>query len=259
MNYPLISEYVEAIKAAEDNFKMLTNLRPVLGEDGQPVMSIGNYSVVFKMEDEERGDYYAVKCFIKEQEGRSKAYKQITNEFQNVFSNYVIKFRYYEKELFVATKVSNENEFPVVLMEWIEARTLCSYLHDNCDHRYLLEKICFDFSILSYWLLHQPFAHGDLKSDNILVKNDGSIVLVDYDGMYVPAMRGQKARELGSPDYQHPQRKESDFDAHIDDFPLLLILMSLKAISIKPELVRKYSSNGTLLFSKEDFVNFGSS
>ena len=30
MNYPLISEYIEAIKSAEDNFKELTNLRPEL-------------------------------------------------------------------------------------------------------------------------------------------------------------------------------------------------------------------------------------
>lgn len=33
MNYPLISEYIEAIKAAEDNFKVLTNLCPVFGDD----------------------------------------------------------------------------------------------------------------------------------------------------------------------------------------------------------------------------------
>lgn len=40
MNYPLISEYVEAIKAAEDNFKKLTNLRPILGEKGQSVKGL---------------------------------------------------------------------------------------------------------------------------------------------------------------------------------------------------------------------------
>ncbi len=37
MNYPLISEYIEAIKAAEDNFEELSYLRPVLGDDGLPV------------------------------------------------------------------------------------------------------------------------------------------------------------------------------------------------------------------------------
>jgi len=36
MNYPLISEYKEAIKSAEDNFEELKHLRPVLDEDGDP-------------------------------------------------------------------------------------------------------------------------------------------------------------------------------------------------------------------------------
>ena len=55
MNYPLISEYIEAIKSAEDNFEELTNLRPVFGDDGQPVMTSGNFAVVFKMEDMKMG------------------------------------------------------------------------------------------------------------------------------------------------------------------------------------------------------------
>ncbi|MBR4924970.1 MAG: hypothetical protein IKZ61_04375 [Prevotella sp.] len=69
MNYPLISEYVEAIKSAEDNLKELTNLRPVLSDDGQPLMTSGNFAVVFKMQDFETSKFYALKCFIKDQEG----------------------------------------------------------------------------------------------------------------------------------------------------------------------------------------------
>ena len=30
MNYPLISEYIEAIRSAEDNFDKLSNIRPLL-------------------------------------------------------------------------------------------------------------------------------------------------------------------------------------------------------------------------------------
>lgn len=75
MNYPLISEYIEAIKAEDrsaegrslsENFEGLTNLRPVLGDDGQPVMTSGNFAVVFKMEDIETGKFYALKCVTKE-------------------------------------------------------------------------------------------------------------------------------------------------------------------------------------------------
>ena len=75
MSYPLISEYIEAIKSAEDNFKELEYLRPVLGDDGQPIMSSGNFAVVFKMKDQRNGKLYAVKCFTKDQEGRSESYK----------------------------------------------------------------------------------------------------------------------------------------------------------------------------------------
>lgn len=43
MNYPLISEYIEAIKSPKDNFDELINLRPVLDGDGEPIMTSGNF------------------------------------------------------------------------------------------------------------------------------------------------------------------------------------------------------------------------
>ena len=210
MNYPLISEYIEAIKAAEDNFDQLKHLRPVLDDDGEPVMTSGNFAVVFKMKDEQTGKFYAVKCFTKEQEGRAEAYHQIAEELKDVDSPYLIPLRYLDKELFVDTEQTNETEFPVLLMEWVEGKTLDKYLRENLDDKYALEMLAYRFSQLAQWLISQPFAHGDLKPDNILVKEDGTLVLVDYDGMYVPAMKGQKAREHGSPDFRHPSRTEDE-------------------------------------------------
>lgn len=63
MNYPLISEYIESIMNAGDNFDKLSYLRPVLNENGSPIMSSGNFAVVFKMTDGVK--YYAIKCFTK--------------------------------------------------------------------------------------------------------------------------------------------------------------------------------------------------
>ncbi|MBR1518664.1 MAG: leucine-rich repeat protein [Prevotella sp.] len=253
MNYPLISEYLEAIKSAENNFKELTHLRPVLGEDGQPVMTSGNFAVVFKMKDEQTGKLYAVKCFTKEQEGRAEAYHQIAEELKDVDSPYLVSIRYLDKELFVDTNQTDETEFPVLLMDWVEGKTLDKYLRENLDDKYALEILAYRFSQLAQWLIPQPFAHGDLKPDNILVHEDGTLVLVDYDGMYVPAMKGQKARELGSPDFRHPLRTENDFDEQIDDFPLVSILLSLKAISLNNELFADYCTTNHLLFSENDY------
>ena len=259
MNYPLLSEYIEAIKAAEDNFEELSYLRPVLGDDGLPVMTSGNFAVVFKMKDELRGKFYAVKCFTKEQEGRAEAYKEITKELKGVLTPYLVSIQYLDKELFVDTEQTTETEFPVLLMDWVEGKTLDKYLRENPDDKYALEMLAYRFSQLAQWLIPQPFAHGDLKPDNILVREDGTLVLVDYDGMYVPAMKGQKAREIGSPDFRHPLRTENDFNEHIDDFPFVSIMLSLKAISLNKELLEEYYTPNQLLFSEKDYRNINDS
>lgn len=273
MNYPLISEYIEAIKSAEDNFKKLTNLRPVIGDDG-PIMSVGGFSVVFKMKDERDGIFYALKCFTKEQEGRTEAYRHITEELKDVESSYLVSIHYFDKELFVDTDQTTETEFPVLLMDWVEGQTLdkklrglvhgCLITFERMAFEYFeydfdLQLLTYRFSHLAMWLKRQPFAHGDIKPENILVREDDSLVLVDYDGMYVPTMNGQKARELGSPDFRHPSRTETDFDEHIDDFSLASILLSLKAISLQPSLIEEYGASDRLLFSEKDYLNLSES
>lgn len=234
MNYPLISEYIEAIKAAEDNFDQLKHLRPVLDDDGLPVMTSGNFAVVFKMKDERDGKLYAVRCFHRDQEGRAESYRLIEEELKDVASPYLVSFRYMDKELFVDSSQTDETEFPVLLMDWVEGITLDKYLRENLDDQYALEMLAYRFSQLAQWLIPQPFAHGDLKPDNILVREDGSLVLVDYDGMYVQAMKGQKARELGSPDFRHPARTEDDFNENIDDFALLILTLSILTVCESP-------------------------
>ena len=257
MKYPLISEYIESIKHSEDNFNVLSTLRPVYDEAGEIVMSSGNFAVVFKMKDESSGKLYAVKCFLKEQEGRDITYQQITDELEYASSNYLCSIKYFQKELFVDSTVSSDTEFPVLLMDWVEGVTLDKYVHQHISDKYALQLITYQFCRMAAWLMSQPFAHGDLKPDNILVTEDGALVLVDYDGMYVPAMQGQKARELGSPDYRHPLRTEDCFNEHIDDFPLALIGMSLKAIALDTSLLQNNAKTDSLLFSESDFHNIG--
>ena len=258
MQYPLISEYVDAIRSAEDNLDKLRDLRPVFDSNGTPIMSSGNFAVVFKMKDVRTGRMYAVKCFTREQEGREEAYRQIADELESVQSTYLAKVKYYDRELFVDTQSSDDNEFPVLLMDWVEGETLDKYIRQNINDTYALEILAYNFSRLAMWLLQQPFAHGDLKPDNILVHDDCSLTLVDYDGMFVPAMQGQKSRELGSPDFRHPLRTEDDFNEHIDDFPAISILLSLRLIASNPSLLDKYGASDRLLFSESDYRSLSS-
>ena len=258
MQYPLISEYVDAIRLAEDNFDKLRNLRPVLDYNGNPIMSSGNFAVVFKMKDVNTGKLYAIKCFTKEQEGRKEAYRQIADELEFVQSTYLAKVEYYDNELFVDTQSSDSSEFPVLLMDWVDGLALDRYIRQNINDKYILEMLAYNFSRLAMWLLPQPFAHGDLKPDNIFVHDDGSLTLIDYDGMFVPAMQGQKSRELGSPDFRHPLRTKDDFNEQIDDFSAISILLSLRLIAFVPSIFIFYGTYDRLLFSENDYRDLSS-
>lgn len=259
MNYPLISEYIEAIRSAEDNFDKLSNLRPVLDSNGNPIMSSGNFAVVFKMKDIVTDRLFAVKCFIKNQEGRSERYAKIADELQYVSSPYILHVRYLERELFVDSANCDEEEFPVLVMDWVDGQPLDAYLRQHIDDTYGLQMLAYSFCRMGAWLLSQPFAHGDLKPDNILVRDDGTLVLVDYDGMFVPSMKGETATETGSPDFRHPLRTEQSFNEHIDDFSIATIALSLKSIALDSQLYNKYAAPDRLLFSVVDYSDIGQS
>ena len=258
MQYPLISEYLAAILEAKDNLDRLSHLVPVLDKCGEPYRSSGAFAVVFKMKDEQTGKCYALKCFTEEQEGRAEAYRKIAEELEFVDSPYITSVKYIEKELFVDSNCEDE-EFPVLLMDWIEGETMETYIADNYTDNYAMSMLCYRFCKMAAWLRSQSFAHGDIKPDNIMVHPDGTLTLVDYDGMFVPAMKGQKSPTIGTKDFSHPLRTVDDFDETIDDFALASIALSLKAISLNPSLLNTYGASDRFLFSAADYLDLSKS
>ena len=254
MQYPLISEYVKAIQDAGDNLDKLAYLTPVLDDHGEPYRSSGAFAVVFKMQDKSTGKYYALKCFTEEQEGRADAYRQIADELDMVDSPYITSVKYMEKELFVDSQCE-EDEFPVLLMDWVGGETMEAYIAANYHNQSAMSMLCYRFGKMAAWLRSQSFAHGDVKPDNIIIRPDGSLTLVDYDGMFVPSMEGCKSPTIGTKDFCHPLRTMDDFDETIDDFSLASIALSLKAISMKPTLLDIYGASDRLLFSENDYRN----
>ena len=254
MQYPLISEYVKAIQDAGDNLDKLSYLTPVLDDHGEPYRSSGAFAVVFKMQDKSTGKYYALKCFTEEQEGRADAYRQIADELDMVDSPYITSVKYMEKELFVDSQCE-EDEFPILLMDWVEGETMETYIAANYHNQSAMSMLCYRFGKMAAWLRSQSFAHGDVKPDNIIIRPDGSLTLVDYDGMFVSSMKGSKSPTIGTKDFSHPLRTVDDFDETIDDFSLASIALSLKAISMNSKLLDAYGASDRLLFSENDYCN----
>ena len=258
MQYPLISEYVAAIRDAKENLDELAYLEPVLDNHGEPYRSSGAFAVVFKMKNPKTGRNYALKCFTDEQEGRGEAYRQIAEELEFVDSTYITAVKYLEQELFVDSSC-NDEMFPVLLMDWVDGETMETYVADNYADNHAMAMLCYRFCKMAGWLRSQSFAHGDIKPDNIMVRPDGTLTLVDYDGMYVAAMKGRKSPTIGTKDFAHPLRTVDDFDETIDDFALAVIALSLKAISLDPSLYTTYGASDRLLFAANDFLDLSKS
>lgn len=258
MVYPLISEYTEAILSAEDNFNELSYLRPVLDDSGNPIMSSGNFAVVYKMEDVNTGKYHAVKCFTRDQENRNKRYKNICSTLSEEESIYLTTFSFHEAELFVDSSQTDETEFPVLLMDWVDGKPLDKFIEEYSGNPFVLYELCYNFRQMAKWLVSKSFAHGDLKPDNILVQEDARIVLIDYDGMYVWSREKQDAPEGGTPEYRNPFH-HTPYNEHMDDFALAVLALSLNLISISYDIQNKFNRGNGLLFSLEDIKDINKS
>ena len=245
MNYPLISEYIEAIKNAEDNFNELSNLRPIYNDKGELIMSSGNFAVVFKMTDGVKN--YAVKCFLKEQEKREEAYNEISEYLSKQHSDYLLQVKFYANELFVDNRQCGCTDFPILVMDWVDGFCLDNYIIRNASKPDILEDLYSQFITFIKWLLPKHFAHGDLKPDNIIVDKRGRLKLIDYDGMYVPSMAGQAAHEIGSPQFQYVGRTAEDFNEYIDDYGALYLALNLRLSLLSG---RQFSENLCLPISE---------
>jgi formylglycine-generating enzyme required for sulfatase activity len=256
MLFPTIEEYKDAIRIAEHSLATLKEYEVVKTASGEPWFSSGNFAVVFKMKHRNNGKLLALKCFTRFQERRQESYKLISAHLDTNKSPYLLHYNYLDNEIWAAGA-----EYPVVAMEWADGATLGDYVKEQCrlNNKANLKALAKNFEALTAWLITQPFAHGDLKPDNIIVRHDGSLALVDYDGMFVPAMQGQQAREFGSPVYRHPKRTIDTFDRYIDDFSLLVLLLELRLIAADTRHYSAALSGDSIVAKSGDWNNVGSS
>jgi hypothetical protein len=143
-------------------------------------------------------------------------------------------------------------------MQWAEGDLLHSYIEKQLRYPWFLAQLRAKWVTLVRDLEYARVAHGDLQQGNILVR-DGSIQLVDYDGMWVPALKGRHATETGHRAYQHPERSEQDYGQEIDRFSALVIYLSLAALEQDASLWENFHTGDNLIFVREDFLQVGRS
>ena len=143
--------------------------------------------------------------------------------------------------------------YPILYMRWIDGPTLDLYVGEMLHRREVLLHLAAEWLRVISALQTSGMAHGDLQHGNVIVDH-GQLRLIDHDGIFVPAMSGWSASEVGHQHYQHPQRTARHFDASLDNFSAIVIYLSLLALAEEPKLWAEYHDEN-LLFTKADFLD----
>ncbi|MHB0877298.1 MAG: hypothetical protein ACYC5O_14775 [Anaerolineae bacterium] len=170
---------------------------------------------------------------------------------------------YHEQGILVKHQNGGQDVYPLLEMEWVEGDTLLECVDRYCaaKDRARLRELAFRWQGLYGDLRAAQVAHGDLSGGNVLVRPDGCLVLIDYDGVFTPDMAQFQAVVGGQPDYQHPQASKRSFSPRMDDFSYLVIYAALLALAADPALWAGHTQRGprgnllneNLLFRRDDF------
>lgn len=249
--YPSFNEYQAALQnpAVHFHHPLLRGCSPELDLWGIPRVRSGGFALTYRMTSGE-GHVLAVRCFHKPVEDRARRYAAIHNYLKKNSPQYFLPVHYVTEGISLG-----KNSYPVTYMDWVDGETLEAWLYANVHDGSLLRELTGSLTALAESLEAQGIAHGDLSHRNILVA-DRSLMLVDYDGMYVPELDGQSSAELGNIHFQHPARSNSDFNPRLDRFSQIVLYLSLTALALRPQLWKKYQSGGEgLLFCRSDFID----
>jgi serine/threonine protein kinase len=253
--WPSMVDYQEAVQSPPSAFTSseLRSGTPVANKLGMPRPICGTFASVYELASGRRR--WAVKCFLRNIPDLHQRYAKISDHLKNCrWLRYFATFEYQDKGILVQGK-----SFPLVKMEWVEGYPLNTFIEQNLSRRRVLAKLKKAWIKLLADLRSANIAHGDLQHGNVLVGPNGDLRLIDYDGMWVPALAGEESNETGHPDYQAPGRTQKDFHAGVDEFSDAVIQIAICALARDRSLWDKYNNGDNLLFRRRDFLDPGSS
>ena len=255
MPLPTIPDYSTCIKTP-------ALVHPAVLKDGHPIEKgvrlvkySGGFCVVFPYQTSSKK--YAVRCWHAEVSDAKRRTQVIAESLKKANLPYFVGFDFYEEGIMTLMGMQ-----PLVVMDWVEAKSLKKFLFEHITEATTINKIAENFKKMVADLHANHFSHGDLQHGNIMVKPDYSLVLVDYDSMFVPELNCMPDEIKGLVGYQHEARwKNKMVSEKADYFSELVIYLSLKALAKMPSLWKDLNMEDTetLLFSGEDIQSKGTS
>jgi hypothetical protein len=256
-HWPEAAQFNEAVQNLVTTMsdRELQRGEPELGPLGVPMPYAGNFADVYKVHCPTTGNTWAVKFFKREVRDLRERYRAISEHLAAAKLPFMVDFRYLEEGVRIGG-----SWYPLVKMQWIEGQSLNRFVAQSLGQPKLLDQLFQLWVRVAARTREAGIAHADLQHGNVvLVEGEGGrllLKLIDYDGMFVPALAGQKSGELGHPNYQHPQREATRaFNPELDRFSHLAICCALRCLRVGgTSLWDKYNNEENLLFTAADFA-----
>jgi hypothetical protein len=248
--YPSAKEYVLAVQDPARSFvrpdlrAAVFTVHPNLRV---PMPTSGTAAVVFRAQVGGRDQ--ALRFFIREDASTRERYSALSDYFDNTraLAGCVAHARW------VDNAISVRNQWwPLIEMDWVGGQTLDMHVGElaGAGDSAGLRRLAGSWRDLIDLMQYNEFAHGDLQHGNVLVEGSRRLRLVDYDGSWIGAFRGERPPpENGHPNYQ---RRDREWGRWMDTFPGLVVYTGLLGLATDPEL-RSFGSRENILFTREDF------
>lgn len=226
--------------------------------NGRPICFSGNYGAVFKFDCNSIPK--AVRVWTKDLSLMPELPQRaevLSSKIRQIQKDFFVDFKYIEKGLLVSGQWT-----PIVVMDWCKGQNLKDFIQKNIRNPEALETFAKNFLEMIRFFHENHISHGDLQHGNILVNEDCSIRLIDYDSLYIecPGFSGKIEEIKGLPAYQHPNRMNNLYaNDKVDYFSELIIYLSIVALIEDPNIWtfdNIMNKDYSLLFEQQDFVNF---
>lgn len=260
MTYPTIGEYNQLIQKKGGNaFRSLCGIN-LIPSRTTPVkvflFGSGAFAAVFK--GSLNGTNYAIRCFLTAEDETINRYKLICDYLKGIDVSWKTDCDFIDNEITI-----NGSSYPILKMEWINGLLINEFVSNHLSDNSVLNELQKKLVLISDDLEKYKIGHGDIQSGNIIIigpLSNFQVKLIDYDGMYVPALAYKKALEKGRTEFQHPKRTMNDFSPEMDRFSFWVMITALEAIKIDKTLWREVMQGGfnngdNFLFLIKDFLN----
>lgn len=221
---------------------------------GMPRARSGNFALVFRLD--RAAQSFAVRCFTRVSKEIAERYAAIAEATRT--ANQTLGRALFLPFAYIPNGMRVEGvDVPILKMQWGGGQTLGGFIASHYKEPEKMQRLRLALEALYTDLQSLKIAHGDIQLGNLLVGPSGSsLTLLDYDGMYVPALQSLQASEIGHINFQHPGRTQNFFDTRLDHFSFIALDLALRLLEVQPALYeRTYSDEEGVIFRGSDYAD----